>query len=255
MTLLFRRKSPYSDSNRCCLFLRASRAWLFFIYIYKPFFSLVCHKACKRGLCGRKKSSWTKERKHSRHTDYIDKSKLWSWIYTGAACLFYFKIKLGKWLLVNQHLFSLIGKLKQASINPVLYCGRLRSQLWRDYYWHETCIRLSVPLVRLTGLDALGTQRNRLFPSNHRSHRPLRHRTWSHVADCRHLPAVRSIPGLFSMAAWLGGALRRARQTTGLVILISATVASSPTFRSKRSWRVTLIAKSQRSLNCWSLDK
>jgi hypothetical protein len=100
-----------------------------------------------------------------------------------------------------------------------------------------------------------GTQRNRLFPSNHRSHRPLRHRTWSHVADCRHLPAVRSIPGLFSMAAWLGGALRRARQTTGLVILISATVASSPTFRSKRSWRVTLIAKSQRSLNCWSLDK
>ena len=26
---------------------------------------------------------------------------------------------LGKWLLVNQHLFSLIGKLKQASINLV----------------------------------------------------------------------------------------------------------------------------------------
>ena len=29
---------------------------------------------------------------------------------------------LGKWLLVNQHLFTLIGKLKQASINLVLYC-------------------------------------------------------------------------------------------------------------------------------------
>ena len=60
---------------------------------------------------------------------------------------------------------------------PVLRGGRLRSQLWRDYYWHETCIRVSVPLVRLTGLDALGTQLTRLFPSNHRSHRPLRHRT------------------------------------------------------------------------------
>ena len=36
---------------------------------------------------------------------------------------------------------------------PVLRGGRLRSQLWRDYYWHETCIRGSVPLVCLTGLD------------------------------------------------------------------------------------------------------
>lgn len=89
---------------------------------------------------------------------------------------------LGKWLLVNQHPFSLIGKHKSC---PVLRGGRLRSQLWRDYYWHETSIWVSVPLVRLTGLDALGTQLTLLFPSNHRSHRPLRHRTWSHVADCK----------------------------------------------------------------------
>lgn len=43
------------------------------------------------------------------------------------------------------------GSLHQSC--PVLRGGRLRSQLWRDYYWHETCIRVSVPLVRLTGLD------------------------------------------------------------------------------------------------------
>jgi len=140
---------------------------------------------------------------------------------------------LGKWLLVNQHLFSLIGKHQSC---PVLRGGRLRSQLWRDYYWHETSIWVSVPLVRLTGLDALGTQLTRLFPSNHRSHRPLRHRTWSHVADCQ--ICLQSAPYqacLFSMAAWLGGALLRARQRTGLVILISATIASSP--------------------NCWSAGK
>ncbi|CAI8601196.1 unnamed protein product [Vicia faba] len=52
---------------------------------------------------------------------------------------------LGKWLLVNQHPFSLIGKHKSC---PVLRGGRLRSQLWRDYYWHETSIWVSVPLSK-----------------------------------------------------------------------------------------------------------
>lgn len=83
---------------------------------------------------------------------------------------------LGKWLLVNQHLFVFPYRETSASLHqscPVL-CGRRLRKLWRDYYWHETCIRGSVPLVCLTGLDALGTL---LFPSNHRSHRPLRHRT------------------------------------------------------------------------------
>ena len=32
-----KRKSPYSDSNRLSLFLRASRAWLLFIFIYTIF--------------------------------------------------------------------------------------------------------------------------------------------------------------------------------------------------------------------------
>lgn len=42
---------------------------------------------------------------------------------------------LGKWLLVNQHLFSLIGKLKQASINLVLYCIAWRKATQSAVAW------------------------------------------------------------------------------------------------------------------------
>jgi len=51
------------------------------------------------------------------------------------------------------------------------------------------------------------------------------------VADCQIFLQSAPYQACLTWQPDWGGALRRARQTTGLVILISATIASSPTFR------------------------